>query len=97
MKTPLGTEVFLGSGHIVLDGVTVARVRGTAALVLYVYEISREPLNGFGPNSHGTHVWFLARTSLKVKDQGHQGQKWHFGPFRRPACGLFGKINIFSL
>jgi len=51
---------------------------------LFVYEISRELLNGFAPNSHGRHVWSLAQTSLKVrvKGQGHQGQKMaFFGPF----------------
>jgi len=32
MKTPLGTEVDLGPGHIVLDGVPIPpRERGTAA------------------------------------------------------------------
>ena len=31
MKTPLGTEVDLGPGHIVLDGVPALRARGTAA------------------------------------------------------------------
>jgi len=47
---------------------------------LFVYEISQEPLDGFAPNSHGRRVWFLAWTSLKVKvkGQGHQGQKRHF-------------------
>jgi len=56
----------------------------------FVYEICPEPLNGFALNSHRRGVWFLARTSLKVevKRQGHQGQKRHFQPFRRPACGL---------
>jgi len=36
-----------------------------------VYEISREPLNGFEPNSQGRRAWSLARKSLqvKVKDQ----------------------------
>ena len=34
---------------------------------LFVYEISREPLNGFAPNSQGRRVWSLARTSSKVK------------------------------
>jgi len=38
MKTPLGTEVDLGPGHIVLDGVPALRERGTAA-----------PLHLFGP------------------------------------------------
>ena len=33
MKTPLGTEVDLGPGHIVLDGVLALRKRGTAAPV----------------------------------------------------------------
>jgi len=30
MKTPVGTEVDLGPGHIVLDGVPALRERGTA-------------------------------------------------------------------
>jgi len=33
---------------------------------LFVYEISREPLNGFAPNSHGRHVWSLARMLGRV-------------------------------
>jgi len=39
MKTPLGTEVDLGAGHIVLDGFPVLRGRGTAPPLLgpYVY------------------------------------------------------------
>ena len=50
----------------------------------FVYEISPEPLNGFAPNSRGTRAWSLTHTSLKVKvkGQGHQGQKLaFFGPF----------------
>jgi len=44
--------------------------------------MSRKPLNGFAPNSHGSRVWSIAWTSLKVKGQGHQGQKTaFFGPF----------------
>jgi len=31
VKTPLGTQVDLGQGHIVLDGVPALRQRGTAA------------------------------------------------------------------
>jgi len=38
MKTPLGTEVDLGPGHIVLDGSQLPRERDTAASSLaYVY------------------------------------------------------------
>jgi len=43
-------------------------------LVLFMYEISREPLNGFAPYSHGRHVWSLARTSLKVKVKGQRSR-----------------------
>ena len=46
---------------------------------LFVYEIPREPLNGFAPISEERRVWSLARASLnvksKVRGQGHQGQK----------------------
>ena len=35
MKTPLGTEVDLGRGHIVLDGVPALRERGTAPPPLF--------------------------------------------------------------
>jgi len=38
MNTPLGTEVDLGTGHIVLDVVPAVRERGTAApLFAHVY------------------------------------------------------------
>jgi len=66
-----------------------------------VYEIFREPLNGFAPKSHGRRVWFLARTNLKVKakvkGQGHQGQKRHFFALSA-ACVLFmfGKTSSAS-
>jgi len=57
-----------------------------------VYEMSRGPLNGFAPNSHATRVWSLAETSLKVKvkDQGHQGQKQRFS-------SLFGGLRAVFL
>jgi len=35
METPLGMEVDLGPGHIVLDGVPALRERGTAAPPLF--------------------------------------------------------------
>jgi len=49
-------------------------------LFMYWYEISPELLNGFAPNSQGRPVWSLAGTSLnvKVKGQGHRGQKTGF-------------------
>jgi len=34
MKTPLGTEVDIGAGHIVLDGFPALRERGTAPPLL---------------------------------------------------------------
>ena len=64
---------------------------------LLVYEMSLEPLSGFAPNSHGRRVWCLDRTSLnvKVKGQGHQGQKRHFSALSA-ACVrfMFGKISL---
>jgi len=45
--------------------------------LVFVYEVSREPLNRCAPNSQRKRVWSLAQTSLnvKVKGQGHHGQK----------------------
>jgi len=37
MNTPLGTEVDLGTGHIVLDVVLAVRERGTAAPPLFAH------------------------------------------------------------
>jgi len=64
---------------------------------LFVYEISRKPLNGFAPNSRGRRVWSLARMSLKVKGkgEGHQGQKRHFSALS--AFGLFGIASSASI
>jgi len=60
---------------------------GRQSVFFVVYEIYREPLNGFAPNSHGTclipHSDGIEGQGQmsKVKDKGHQGQKQHFGPF----------------
>jgi len=59
----------------------------------FVYKISREPLNEFAPNSHGIHVWFLARTSLKLKVKSQRSRSpgtknGIFRPCRLAACGL---------
>jgi len=48
---------------------------------LFVDEIFLEPLNGFAPNSRGSHVWSLAQMTLKVKVT--KDKKWHFRPFWR--------------
>jgi len=80
---------------------TEGYVFGAVSLFLVVYEISLEPLNGFAPNSHRRRVWSLARMSLKVRSKvkglGHHKQKnGILRPFRRPACGLFGKTSLAS-
>ena len=51
----------------------------------------------FAPNSHRSRVWSLARTSLKVRIKGHQGQKRHF-PALLAACMrfMFGKTSLAS-
>jgi len=53
---------------------------------LFVYEISREPLNGFAPNSQERRIWSLARRNSKVRVKGQRsrspGTKMaFFGPF----------------
>ena len=54
------------SAHIYC-GQTVAHLSNCWPLVLFLYQIYREPLNGFATNSHGRHVWSVDRMSLKVK------------------------------
>jgi len=53
-----------------------ARSELRKVLLLFVYEISRQLLNGFASKSQGRRVWSLAWTSLNVKvnGRGHQGQ-----------------------
>jgi len=66
-------------------------------VVVVVVEISREPLNGFAPNSQGRRVWFLTRMGLnvKVKGQGHHGQKTAFSALSSASVGfVFGKISL---
>jgi len=66
---------------------------------LLVYEIFREPLNGFAPYSHGRRVLSLAWTSLVVKVKITRGKKWHFSALLA-ACVqfMFGKTSLaFSL
>ena len=63
----------------------------SVCVFLFVYEISPELLNDFAPDSRGRRVLSLAWTRLKVKvkGQGHKGQKRHFfRPFWWPVCGL---------
>jgi len=60
---------------------------------LFVYEIYREPLNGFAPNSQERRVWSLARINLNVKVRGQRSRSpgtknGIFRPFRRLACVL---------
>jgi len=64
-------------------------VFGAASLVFFVYEISREPLNEFAPNSHGRRA---RKTCLVPRSDEFEGQRSRspgtkaafFGPF----CGL---------
>ena len=41
---------------------------------LFVPQISREPLDGFAPNSQARRVWTLARSSLNVKVKGQRSR-----------------------
>ena len=44
------------------------------SVFLFVYEISREPQNGFAPNSHRRRACSLIQTSLKVKIKGQRSK-----------------------
>ena len=68
---------------------------------LFAYEISRQPLNGFAPNSQGRRVWFLARTSFNVKVKGQRSRSslnrdknGIFGPFVGLRAVMFGKTYL---
>ena len=65
---------------------------------LFVHEISRKPMNGFAPNSHGRRIWSLARKSLKVKvkDQKSRSPGTVNGTFRSFRRFMFGKISLAS-
>jgi len=68
---------------------------------LFVYEISREPLNGSAPYSQGRRAWSLARMNVKVKVGGQMSRS----PGTRndilalsTACVrfMFGKTSLAS-
>jgi len=58
MKTPLGTEVDLGAGHIVLDGFPALRKRGTVPL-------SFRPMSIVAMVVHLSYCWALVFISEK--------------------------------
>jgi len=45
-----------------------------SVIFLFVPQISREPLNGFAPNSQGIRVWSIARTRLNVMVKGQRSR-----------------------
>ena len=103
LRTPLGGQRLVFLPHAVNCG---RFFFGAVSLwFLFVYEISREPLNGFTPNSHGRRVWSLAQTSLKVKVKGQRSRSSLtrdknviFSPFNSAAFVrfMFGKISLAS-
>jgi len=74
---------------------------GEVSLCFFVYEMSREPLNGSAPNSHGRRVWSLARMSLKVmvksqKSRSPETKTAFFGPFGglRAVCLVKASLPV---
>jgi len=99
---PIITVVYYRMLHAV-NGIELRKVLFLAPSVcvfLFVYEISRESLNGFGQIHtenvfislivfhHNGSVHTTFPRSDEFEGQGHHGQKRHFGPLRPPACGL---------
>jgi len=76
MGTQWGTSPHSSPSPLSAQPIVAKRspISATADLLFVFAWLSREPLIGFAPNSHGKRVWSLARTSLKVKvkGQGHQ-------------------------
>ena len=62
---------------------------------LFVNQISREPLNGFAPNSHGRRVWFLARKGLNVKVKGQSRQGQISSPLKK-HCNALAADNVIQ-
>jgi len=60
MKTPLGTEVDIGAGHIVLDGFPALRERGTAP------PPSFRPMSIVITVAHLSYCWALAAISCAL-------------------------------
>jgi len=58
---------------------------------LFVYEIPREPLNGFAPNSQGRRVWSLAHKVVNVKVKGQRSKVKGEGDHRQKR----GFLRIF--
>jgi len=98
--SPCSLQVNLYNGRKVVVVVTAhSKLHKVLFLVLsvtflFVYEISREPLNRSVPNSHGRR---LISRSDELECQGHQGQKNNiFWPFWWPVYSLFGKTSSGS-
>ena len=63
---------------------------------LFLYEIVRESLNGFAPNSHGRRVWFLAWTSLKVKVKGQRSMSpWTKRHFHAALSAAMREVHVW--
>jgi len=65
---------------------------------LLAYEMSREPLNWFAPNSQGRRACLVPRSDdseCQGQGQGHQGQRRHFSALSA-ACVrfMFGKTSL---
>jgi len=58
-------------------------------LWLFVYKISREPLNRLVPNSQERRVWSLAWTSLNVKVKVTRDKKQGFQPIFRESLNWY--------
>jgi len=64
---------------------------------LFVYKISREPLNVFAPSSQRRRIWFLSGMSLNVKVKGQRSRSPAFLALSA-ACMqfMFGKTSLES-
>jgi len=73
MKTPLGTELDLGAGHIVLDRFPALRKRGTAP------PPSFRPMSMVDTVAHLSYCWALVIVRQMQENFTVKGKKLYFG------------------
>ena len=104
MKTPLGTEVDLGPGYIVLDGVPALRETGTAARIFsaHIYcghgrpsQLLLSSCSIFKDNGR-RHLGFLKNQIFngRTRQEGRTASRTKFRR-SRSNCGRDGDFSIF--
>ena len=101
MKTPLGTEVYLGPGHTVWPRSPILAAAEVLFVCVWNISVTAERICSqihievvFGPSTG--RVW-RSRWKVKGQSQGHQGQKRYFSALSAAWVQfMFGKTSLAS-